>query len=275
MINMLGEQAGGPTIRQGRQAVLMWTSDDSPNPTYIHVDVIPSLEETDPGVVTQFPVETGASLAEHVVNFPGIVKLTIAQTNTPFEDSQDGIVDDWMSYGEWVPLVLPETRFRAKGLLWLMQQGEALGAAAATAVTTVLGLAGGGGGQVKAYRYTPPYHRDRIEELRKALKEAKANAREMHLHWPGIGGSWSGYAIQSIGYSRTNEGEIGRFTVELVQVEVAQTGTVNLADPAELRLQQSIPSGGNKPAKAPPTAEADAVTKGAAQEQSAAHWMLN
>src|SRR5687768_2739438 len=121
------------------RAQLSWLDDASAG--FIHVDVIPMLENTLSSTITEFPLEDGAIVGEHIIHHPERLKLEIAQTQIPFEDSNDdGEPLEFVKTS--IPLDLPKTRFQPKGLLFLLLKAEGALGDVANAVGGALGLGG-------------------------------------------------------------------------------------------------------------------------------------
>jgi hypothetical protein len=240
------------------RAQLSWVDDTTAG--FIHVDVIPSLEDTLSSTVTEFPVEDGSIISEHIIHHPELLTLQIAQTQLPFTDSnEDGDELDFVKTS--YPLDLPKTRFKPKGALFLMLAAEAGVAAAVGAIGGALGLGGGGAPSVAIEVFRPPYEgKDRINDLFDKLRAARLRGSEMTLDW--LGRSWDGFYIQQITYSRKKGRELGEFGVVLKHVETVSTGTAKLPTPAEARLKAGV-HGGNKPGKQLTEAEKEAARKAA------------
>lgn len=234
------------------KARLRWTTDEGSG--LVQVDVIPRLQDTRSSTVTEFPLETGTVITDHVIHHPALLTLEIAQTQTPFEDT-DSEGEDIEFVKTSIPLDLPRTRFRPQGLLFLLLAAEgALGA-----VGGALGLGSREALSIEVFR--PPYEgRDRINELFDKLDQARLSGAAMTLDW--LGRTWSGYHIEQITYTRSKGRQLGEFTVGLKQVHTVSTATAPLATPAELRLKAGV-DGGNRPGKAPTAAEKEAAEKSA------------
>lgn len=224
------------------RAQLSWTDDFTAG--FIHVDVIPSLENTLSSSVTEFPVEDGSIISEHIIHHPELLTLAIAQTQIPFVDS-DEAGDDIEFVRTSIPLDLPKTRFRPKGLLFLMLAAEGGLGAAAGAITGALGLGGGGTPALAIEVFRPPYEgKDRINDLYDKLAAARLRGSEMTLDW--LGRRWDGFYIQEINYSRKRGREMGEFGLVMKHVETVSTATAKLPTPAESRLKAGL-NGGNRP----------------------------
>lgn len=235
------------------KARLRWKTDEGSG--LVQVDVIPRLQDTRSSTVTEFPLETGAIITDHVIHHPALLTLEIAQTQTPFEDT-DSEGEDIEFVKTSVPLDLPRTRFRPQGLLFLLLAAEgALGS-----VAGALGIGGSKEGfAIEVFR--PPYEgRDRINELFDKLDQARLSGATMTLDW--LGRTWSGYHIEQITYTRSKGRQLGEFTVGLKQVHTVSTATAALATPAELRLKAGV-DGGHRPGKAPTAAEKEAADSSA------------
>jgi hypothetical protein len=223
----------------GEPARLQWKDDSGSG--YITVDVIPQLESTQSSTVTEFPLESGAIVSEHVIHHPDLLRLEIAQTQTPFVD-----FDDQGNEIEFVkatlPLDVPATRFRPKGLLFLSLQAEgALGA-----VAGALGFAANKPA-VSIEVFRPPYEgRDRINELFDKLTAARLRSAAMTLDW--LGRRWTNYYIEQISYTRSKGRQLGQFSLSMKRVQTVSTATASLASPSEARFKLGA-NGGNRPAK--------------------------
>lgn len=237
------------------RAQLSWTDDSGSG--FIHVDVIPHLEDTLSSSVTEFPVEDGSIISEHIIHHPEMLTLEIAQTQIPFVDSNEA-GEDLEFVKTSIPLDLPKTRFRPKGLLFLTLQAEgALGN-----IGAALGL-GGGTPTVQIELFRPPYEgKDRINDLYDKLATARLSGSEMKLDW--LGRQWKNFYIQQITYSRKKGREMGEFGLVLKHVQTVSTGTTTLPTPAETRLKQGV-SGGNRPGKTTGEAESSAAKNSAEQ----------
>jgi hypothetical protein len=271
----------------GPRAILSWKDDTGGGE--IRVDVIPSLENSLSSSVTEFPLEDGSIVNEHIIHRPETLTLEIAQTQIPFEDSDDDGNDiefvkasmalelptrvgyEKASY----PLDLPKTRFQAKGMLFLLLQAEGVLGAVTGAIGSLLGIGGGAPtNQIEGLRrvpapapavqielFRPPYEgKDRINDLYDKLASARMNGAEMTLDW--LGRRWTSYYIEQIVYSRKKGRELGEFAVALKQVVTVSTATATLASPSEARLKAGL-NAGNKPAKKSSDTEKDAAAKAA------------
>jgi hypothetical protein len=243
------------------RAQISWTDDAGTG--FIHVDVIPSIENTLSSKVTDFPLEDGSIVGEHIIHYPELIKLEVAQTQIPFEDSnEDGEPLEFVKTS--TPLKLPKTRFKAKGLLLLLLAAEGALGAVTGAITGALGLGGGGGkSELKIERFKPPYeNKDRINDLYDKLAGARLRGSAIKLEW--LGRRWPNYYIDNIVYTRTKGAQIGRFSISLKQVVTVSTGTAKLPSPAEARLKAGL-SGGNRPGGVTGDDEADAAKNSAGQ----------
>jgi len=243
------------------RAELSWVDDTTAG--FIAVDVIPSLEDTLSSTVTEFPVEDGSTISEHIIHHPEVLTLQIAQTQVPFTDSnEDG--DELEFVKTSVPLDLPKTRFKPKGALLLMLAAEAGVAAVTGAISGALGLGGGGGAPAVSIEiFRPPYEgKDRINDLFDKLRSARLRGAEMTLDW--LGRSWDGFYIQQITYSRKKGKQLGEFGLVLKHVETVSTGTSKLPTPAEARMKPGLKAG-NKPGKQLTEAEKEAARKASLQ----------
>lgn len=237
------------------RAQLSWLDDAGSG--FIHVDVIPNLENTLASTVTEFPLEDGSIISEHIIHHPELLRLEIAQTQIPFEDTtEDGDAVEFVKTS--IPLELPKTRFKPKGLLFLLLQAEGLVGAVTGAVGGLLGL-GGGAAQPTIEVFRPPYEgKDRINDLYDKLATARLRGSSMKLEW--LGRRWAGFCIDQIVYTRTKGRELGTFSVSLKQVTIVSTATTKLPTPAEARLKAGK-NGGNRPGKKTGDAEKDAAKK--------------
>lgn len=222
---------------------------------YITLDVIPKLDHTESSTVTEFPVQDGTYYADHIIHLPDTLTLEIVQTNEPFEDvDEDGFVIDFPF--DALPLSVPRTNFRPKGLLALSLMGEA-GAA------EVLNEIGIGGptytrGPDRIALQKPPNPRDRVNELLDALSRARTEGFLLNLDW--LGRVWSNLAIENITYTRQAGKMAGYFAVTLKKVHTTSTEVTVLPTPAELRLKPKV-NGGQKQPKTPSPAEKKVVEK--------------
>lgn len=227
----------------GKPARLQWK--DESGSGYIQVDVIPQIENTLSSTVTEFPLENGAIVSDHIIHHPDLLRLEIAQTQLPFIDSDDeGNEIEFIK--ESIPLELPQTRFRPKGLLFLTLQAEGALGAAAGAIAGALGL-GGGKPALAIEVFRPPYEgRDRINELFDKLSDARLRGATMTLDW--LGRRWTNYYIEQLTYTRSKGRELGQFSLSMKQVQTVSTATASLPSPAEARLKLGV-NGGNRPGK--------------------------
>jgi len=226
-----------------KRARLSWKDDSGSG--YIQVDVIPQLENTLSSTVTEFPLENGSIVSDHVIHHPEQLRLDIAQTQIPFVDSDDD-GNDIEFIKETIPLELPKTRFQPKGILFLTLQAEGALSAAAGAIAGVLGL-GGSKTPLAIEVFRPPYdERDRINDLFDKLAAARLRAATMTLDW--LGRRWTDYYIEQVTYTRSKGAQKGEFSVSLKQVQTVSTATASLPSPAEARLKLGA-NGGNRPAK--------------------------
>jgi hypothetical protein len=241
------------------RAQLSWTDDAGTG--FIHVDVVPSLENTLSSTVTEFPLEDGSIISEHIIHHPELLRLEIAQTQIPFEDSsEDGDPLEFVKTS--IPLKLPKTRFQPKGLLFLLLQAEGLVGAVTGAVGGLLGL-GSGAAQPTIEVFRPPYSgKDRINDLYDKLATARLRGSSMKLEW--LGRRWAGFCIDQIVYTRTKGTELGRFSVSLKQVTIVSTATTKLPTPSEARLKAGK-NGGNRPGAVTGANEKDAAENSAGQ----------
>lgn len=245
----------GPPRRETHGAKLYWTdvANGGATKTYIAVDVIPSFEATMSSTVTQFPVQDGTVFSDHILHFPDQLKLEIAQTNEPFEDmDKDG---KWSQFPYTdATLEMPQTSFRARGLLFLSLVAEGLVGMAVTGALTAVGLGAQSkalglgqqttGGTMQVALQKNPNVRDRVNELLDALNTARLNARLVTLEW--LGKVWTNLAIENINYSRKKGSSKGEFSVTVTQVNTTLTATTDLPSPADMRLK-SESQGGQKP----------------------------
>lgn len=222
-----------------KRARLSWTDDTGSG--FITVDVIPALEDTLSSTVTEFPLEDGSIVSEHIIHHPELLRLEIAQTETPFEDFDDqGEAIEFVKTS--IPLDLPKTRFRAQGLLFLTLQAEGLLGAAAN----LLGL-GDGKPAATIEVFRPPYEgKERINELYDKLATARLRHAALTLDW--LGRRWSNFYIEQIAYSRKKGKQLGEFSLSLKHVQTVSTATATLPSPAEARLKPGL-DGGNRPGK--------------------------
>lgn len=245
----------------GKPARLQWKDDSGSG--YIQVDVIPQLENTLSSTVTEFPLEDGSIVSDHIIHHPDLLRLEIAQTQTPFIDSDDeGNEIEFVKAS--LPLDLPATRFRPKGLLFLTLQAEgALGA-----VAGALGF-GGNKPAVAIEIFRPPYEgRDRINELFDKLSDARLRGATMTLDW--LGRRWTNYYIEQLTYTRSKGRELGQFSLSMKQVQTVSTATASLPSPAEARLKLGV-NGGNRPAKK----DADKASAGESAKKSLLKQLLD
>lgn len=240
------------------RAKLSWT--DATGTGFIHVDVIPSLENTLSSTVTEFPLEDGSIVSDHIIHHPEQLRLEVAQTQIPFEDSdEDG--NDLVFVKTSYPLELPKTRFQAKGLLFLLLQAEGLVGLASGALSGALGLGTGGAAQPTVEVFRPPYEgKDRINDLFDKLRAARLRGSEMRLDW--LGRTWSKFCIDQIVYNRKKGAEKGEFQLSLKQVTIVSTGTAKLPSPAEARFKAGK-AAGNRPGKKTGANEKDAAKNSA------------
>lgn len=244
----------------GPRAQLSWTDDTGTG--RIHVDVIPSLENTLQSTITEFPLEDGSIVSEHIIHHPEVLQLEIAQTQIPFEDSDDdGEPLEFVKTS--IPLELPKTRFQPKGLLFLLIAAEGALGAAAGAITGALGFGGGGAPALAIELFRPPYEgKDRINDLFEKLRTARLRGSKMTLDW--LGRLWDDFYIEQIVYKRAKGAEKGQFSVSLKHVDTVSTATATLASPSEARLKAGL-NAGNKPAKVTGADEAAAAGDSASQ----------
>jgi hypothetical protein len=238
-------------------ARLTWKDDAGSG--YIQVDVIPQLQNTLSSTVTEFPLENGSIVGEHIIHHPDLLTLEIAQTQTPFEDRDDaGEAIEFIKTS--FPLDLPKTRFRPKGLLFLSLAAEGAIGAAVQDIGGSLGLSEGTPAlAIEVFR--PPYEgKDRINELFDRLAEARLRGAALALDW--LGRRWTNYYIEQIVYTRKKGRQAGEFSVALKQVQTVSTATGTLPTPAEARLKAGL-NGGNRPAKKTAPAEKEVAAKSA------------
>lgn len=241
-------------------AKLTWKDDDGEG--FIQVDVIPELNNSLQSTITDFPLEDGSIVSEHIIHHPERLQLQIAQTQSPFEDTdEDGEPLEFKKTS--IPLDLPQTRFQPKGLLLLLISAEGALGAVTGAIGGALGL---GGGKTKGPAievFKPPYEgKDRINDLYDKLVGARWRRSEMTLEW--LGRRWSSFYIEAINYSRKKGPEKGEFTVDLKHVQTVSTATAELPDPAEARLKAGL-NGGNRPGSLAAATEAEAAGDSAGQ----------
>lgn len=243
------------------RAKISWT--DEAGNGFIQVDVIPSLEDTLSSTVTDFPLEDGSIVGEHIIHHPELLKLEVAQTQIPFDDSdEDGEPLEFVK--TTTTLDLPKSRFQAKGLLLLLLAAEGTLGAVTGAIGGALGFGGGTDkSKVKIETFKPPYEgKDRINDLYDKLATARLRGSAIQLEW--LGRRWPNYYIDNIVYTRQKGAEIGRFAISLKQVVTVSTGTAKLPSPAEARLKAGL-SGGNRPGGKTGAAEASAAKSSASQ----------
>lgn len=235
------------------RARLSWK--DESGSGFMQVDVIPSLSNTLSSTVTEFPLENGSIVGEHIIHHPDLLTLEIAQTQIPFVDFDER--DDPIEFVKTsVPLDLPKTRFRPKGLLFLMLAAEGavgdLGAA--------IGL-GSGKPALSIEVFRPPYSdRDRINELFDKLAGARLRGATMTLDW--LGHRWTDFYIEQITYTRKRGRQLGEFSLSMKQVLTVSTATGKLPTPSEARLKAGLHAG-NQPGKTTNAAEKKVVEKAA------------
>jgi hypothetical protein len=239
-----------PVRRETHGAKLYWV--DGSTKRYIAVDVIPSLEETQSSTLTQFPVQDGTVISDHIIHFPNQLKLEIIQTNEPFEDMDaNGRVIQFPV--EDLTLNLPKTSFRPRGMLALSLLGENLVGAAAEAVAGAFGFGSElGVGAFKVGVQKNPNVRDRINELVTSLEQCRLGARLLTLDW--LGRVWSNLAIETLSYKRATGSSKGAVSLTLTQVTTTTSDVAILPDPSELRLKPEV-NGGQRPAKTPGDSE--------------------
>jgi hypothetical protein len=250
-----------------QRARLSWKDDSGSG--FIQVDVIPQLESTQSSTVTEFPLEDGSIVSDHIIHHPDLLRLEISQTQIPFVDSDDD-GNDIEFVKASIPLELPKTRFQAKGLLFLTLQAEGALGAAAGAITGALGL-GGGKTPLAIEIFRPPYdERDRINDLFDKLTGARLRGAMMTLDW--LGRRWTNYYIEQINYTRSKGRQIGEFSLSMKQVQTVSTATASLPSPAEARLKLGV-NGGNRPAKK--TGDVEKANAGASAKKSLLKQLLD
>lgn len=235
-----------PITRKTHGAQLFW---EDGGKTYIHVDVIPTIENALLSSITEFPLEDGAPINEHIIHFPEMLQLEIAQTQTPFEDTDGGKLLEFKKAP--VELKIPKTRFKPKGLLFLTLKGENALGAVTGAIGSLLGFEEPKGPSVEVF--APPYkNKDRINELYDKLADARNNGRQLHLWW--LGRTWDGFAIEALIYSRKAGPERGNFGLVLKKIDTVSTKTTSLTSPAEARLAAGLAGGIKPPSQVPAAA---------------------
>lgn len=239
-----------PVRRETHGAKLYWL--DGSTKRYITVDVIPSLEETQSSTLTQFPVQDGSVVSDHIIHFPSQLKLEIVQTNEPFEDlDAAGKVIQFPV--EDLALNLPKTGFRPRGFLAASLFAERVVGAATEAVAGAFGFGSElGSGAFKVGVQKNPNVRDRINELVTSLEQCRLGARLLTLDW--LGRVWSNLAIENTLYRRSAGSSKGSIGLTLTQVTTTTSDTAILPDPSELRLKPEV-NGGQRPGKSPSDSE--------------------
>ncbi len=207
------------------------------------------LEDTLSSKVTAFPLQDGSIVSEHIIHQPETLKLEVAQTQRPFEDTEEGEPIEFVK--TTVPIELPKTRFEARGLLLLLLQAEgALGSVVDAAAGVFGGRAEPAPLQLEVFK--PPYeNKDRIKELYDNFARARLAPYELTLEW--LGHTWRGFYIEQIAYTRKKGAERGNFNLMLKHVQTVSTATASLPSPAEARLKAAKDLG-NRPGS---TASAD------------------
>ncbi len=217
--------------------LFFYDADDQPHAIPVHV--IPTFQESSSAIVTDFPVEDGTDISEHVIQFPSILKLEIVQSMLPFETVEDnGQLVEFPT--ESRPLDIPPTRYAPRGLLLLT---VGVGAAVGAAVDAIGGALGfePSDPNVKAVVYTPPDGRNYINELREKLLEVQKSARPLELQW--LQTTWKDYYLEDLQYTRQAGLEAGRFGLTLKHVRKVQTKTAEVEDPLAARLLPEIGGG--------------------------------
>ncbi len=241
-------------MAEGVKEILSWV-DESETRHVVDVDVVPSHTDDRTADVTSHPIEKGANINDHIIQQPDRLTLEIAQTQTPFITPTRSDIAFSKPAGfsvKNVKLEVQPNAFRPGGLFFLTQAaGAAVGA-----LTNALGLTSATAApSVNVIVSDGP--KDRIGDLHDALIKVKSEGRFCTVTFRGR--IYPNYICTKVSW-KTQKGEagLGRFTIELQSINVVETATADLPNPASLRLKPVQTS--TKPAKSVgnPKPDADA-----------------
>lgn len=217
----------------GSPEVLQW-EDDGGTLNAVAVDLVVNHDDERSAEVTSNPVEKGADINDHVIQLPDVLRLEIAQTNTPFPSPpRPGVYwakPEGLTH-RTVKLDVRKSLFTPGGLFFLSQAaGNALASA-----TAALGLTSSSD-DVKVLVWTSETPRDRIGELHDQLIDVKQRARFVTVTFRGR--VYPGYILKKVTWSsRPGEVGLGRFQLELQSIRIVQNAVAELPDPSSLRLK--------------------------------------
>jgi hypothetical protein len=229
-----------------RAPVLSWEGDGGR--IYLEIDCIPTITDSRGGTITDFALEDGTSIADHLIRKPQSIKLEVNQTNTPIVIKTNPHAAADVMKLESIDLKIEPTKFQATGLLFLSTGAVGLAKSAVNAIGGALGLgeAFSGPPPIKASVLTAvDPSADRINALYDDLTKAYEQAAQFTLDW--LGRSWAGLVIESFDYSRSAGKQLGVFSLNLKKVSFVKTAQANaLQIPAELTMSLPV-NAGNKP----------------------------
>ena len=175
-------------------------------------DVVTDVSAAHTAEVTQFPVEDGSVISDHVLVQPPTVAFEFAQSKQSLRDADL----EWKQ----APINVRESQFQPEGLLALtMAAGAAVGA-----LTNAIGLTSSN--TLKTYTLTAKTPKDRIHEMHDKL--VGAIGKFVAFSYQGL--VLSNYMLTGVKYNRTNkEAGLCRFQLEAVHVDIVKTATSSIS----------------------------------------------
>jgi len=175
-------------------------------------DVVTDVSAAHTAEVTQFPVEDGSTISDHVLVQPPTVAFEFAQSKTSLRDADL----EWKQ----APINVRESQFVPQGLLALtMAAGAAVGA-----LTNAIGLTSSG--TLKTWTLTAKTSKDRIHEMHDAL--CGAIGKFVAFSYNGL--VLSNYMLTGVKYARSNQhGGLCRFQIEAVHVDIVKTAESSIS----------------------------------------------
>lgn len=215
------------TLSRHNTGARMFFHDAKGKPHAIPVHVLTGFQEAQASSITEFPVEDGSSISDHVIHFPTILKVEIGQTQIPFESMEDnGQLVEFSE--ESIKLTVRKSQYRAKGLLALTVAVGAVVGAAVDAIGSLLG-AEPTDDESAAVVQVPPTGVNYIKDLREKLDDVRIKALPVEIQWESQ--TWTDYYIEGIQYSRAPGLELGRFGLSLKRVKKVKSATAAIPAP--------------------------------------------
>ena len=222
------EAVGGfmnPPKAPSPPGILSWT-DDAGELVLVDIDIIADYSEGLKSEITDHPIEDGSVISDHIILKPPTLNLEIKQSEYPskvggFGDLNGVELQD-------VELPVYATRFSPRGGLLILEGLEG-------AIGAIGDLLFGGGGEptLKYSAYKVKQSSQRILDLQTKMFELWQAKRLITVSF--LGRVHRDYAIESVGFNRTGDDQLGHLTLELRYIRTVKTGVADLPDPASLR----------------------------------------